>query len=278
MVHKNMNDLKIAAVCMNSAPGEVERNLNRIQAFVSEAADNGVDLVCFPELSVTGYTLKAPADIYGKTNWNHAVDRLAYMARQTNLVIIAGLAEPSDGPPPYITQLVAGPDGLLGIHRKTHLSPHENGVYRAGQKVEVIPCGKTRMGVQLCYEAHFPEISTIMSIKGAEILIFSHASPRGNPDQKLKSWLRHLPARAFDNGVFVVACNQVGETGEGFSFPGVSLVLGPDGLILDQYTGSKEHILYSKLSTALLNEVRQNKMKYFFPLRRPELYKDILGP
>ena len=272
-----MKDLKVAAVCMRSAPGEAERNLDRMQAFVWEAADNGADLVCFPELSVTGYTLKDRDDLYGGLSWNHAVKRLARMARQTNLVIIAGLAEPSKGPDPFITQLIVGPNGLMGLHRKTHLSPHEKEIYWAGQKIDVIPWGKARLGIQLCYEAHFPEISTLMSLKGAEILLIPHASPRGNPGEKLKSWLRHLPARAFDNGVFVVACNQVGDTKEGFSFPGVALVLGPDGLILAKYAGREENILYSDLSTLLLHDVRQSRMKYFFPLRRPELYKDISG-
>ncbi len=262
---------------MHSEPGDIERNLDRTQSFVFEAAENRVDLVCFPELSLTGYTLKNTADLCTSRDWSHAVNRIVSMAQQADLIIIAGLAEPSNGTLPYITQLVAGPDGLLGIHRKTHLSPHENNIYKAGQEIEVILCGQNKLGIQLCYEVHFPEVSTIMSIKGADIIIVPHASPRGSPEQKLRSWLRHLTARAFDNGVFLVACNQVGETLEGYSFPGISLVLGPDGMVLDQYTGGKEHILYSKLTNALLKEVRQNKMKYFFPMRRPELYKDIAG-
>ena len=59
-----MDDLKVAAVCMNAAPGKVEKNLDRIQAFVAEASRDGAAVVCFPELSVTGYTLKNPSDIY----------------------------------------------------------------------------------------------------------------------------------------------------------------------------------------------------------------------
>jgi predicted amidohydrolase len=53
-----------------------------------------------------------------------------------------------------------------------------------------------------------------------------------NPAEKFESWMRHLPARAFDNGVFVGACNPVGENGAGLSFPGVALLLGPDGRLM----------------------------------------------
>ncbi len=73
------------------------------------------------------------------------------------------------------------------------------------------------MGIQLCYDAHFPELSTRMAVNGADIIFMPHASPRGTPSQKLTSWLRHLTARAFDNGVFIVACNQNGDNQKGCS-------------------------------------------------------------
>ena len=135
--------------------------------------------------------------------------------------------------------------------------------------------GNTTFGVQLCYEAHFPEISTLTALMGADVLFIPHASPRGNPMEKLKSWLRHLTARAFDNGVFLVACNQAGETSEGFSFPGVALALRPDGQILARYAGKRENILFAELEADVLQGIRQHRMKYFLPQRRPDLYRKI---
>jgi N-carbamoylputrescine amidase len=115
-----------------------------------------------------------------------------------------------------------------------------------------------------------------MALIGADILFVPHASPRGNPEEKLQSWLRHLEARAFDNGVFVLACNQVGKTEEGFWFPGVAVVLGPDGRVLAKYVGEEEKILFATLDAEMLHDVRLHRMKYFLPQRRPELYKRIL--
>ncbi len=204
------------------------------------------------------------------------IDRLLQIAKEARLLLIAGLIENSAKTGPYITQLVAGPEGLIGLYRKSHLSPHEKDVYKAGEEIGIFSYGNTSFGLQLCYEAHFPEISTAMALMGADIIFIRHASPRGDAEGKLNSWLRHLTARAFDNGVFVVACNQVGDSDEGLFFPGVAVVVGPDGQVLTKYTGEDETILYAELDSEMLTDVRQHRMKYFMTSRRPELYGKII--
>ena len=179
-----MGDLKIAVVCMNSPLGEIEKNLERMETFVQEAETRGADLICFPELSITGYRLDNPADIYDGLRPESVLEKVEGMARRHGLVLLAGMVELSDGAKPYISQVVAGPEGLIGIHRKTHLSPNEKATYRAGRDIPVFSFKGTRFGIQLCYESHFPEISTVMALKGAEILLIPHASPRGTPAEK----------------------------------------------------------------------------------------------
>jgi len=271
-----MDDLKVAAVCMNAEPGRVEKNLDRIRSLALEASKEGADIVCFPELSVTGYTLKNAGHVYEDLDSDAVIDRLLVIAKDTQILLLAGLIETSSQEPPFITQIVAGPDGLIGRYRKSHLSSNEKDIYRPGEEIAVYPYRDTLLGIQLCYEAHFPEISTVMALKGADIIFIPHASPRGDAEGKLQSWLRHLTARAFDNGVFVVACNQVGNTDEGFFFPGAAVVVGPDGQVLAEYTGGEEKILYMKLDSRMLSDVRNHRMKYFLPSRRPELYGKII--
>jgi N-carbamoylputrescine amidase len=272
-----MEDLRVAAVCMNAEPGEVNSNLTRMRAFATEASAEGAQIVCFPELCVTGYVLKNPDEVYRGLDPEEILKRLLHMAEETGLFLIAGLIQISSGQRPWITQIITGPEGLVGLHKKSHLSPAEKDNYQAGQEIKAFKCGNTTIGVALCYEAHFPEISTILALLGADILFFPHASPRGNPKDKSQSWLRHLPGRAFDNGAFVVACNQVGDTSKGFCFPGVALVLGPDGRVLAKYTGDEEKILFADLKAEELSNTREHRMKYFIPQRRPELYKRIVG-
>jgi N-carbamoylputrescine amidase len=127
----------------------------------------------------------------------------------------------------------------------------------------------------LCYETHFPEVSTVMTIQGADILFMPHASPRGTPKEKSRSWLRHLPARAFDNSLFVVACNQVGKTRAGFDFPGVILALDPTGMVIHRYAGEEEQMICTEFSMDMLHSTRRHKMKFFIPNRRPDLYAAV---
>jgi predicted amidohydrolase len=270
-----MRDLKIAAVSMHSETGKIEKNLERTASYVAEAARMGADVICFPELSVTGYTLTNPASIYGQWHPDEIIERIVGLSRDKGLIILVGMVDLSELENPYIAQIVAGPGGLLGSYRKTHLSPPEKGLYAAGHEIGIFSYLDVSFGVQLCYESHFPEISTLMALKDAEIIFFPHASPRGEPEEKMDSWMRHLPSRAFDNGLFVVACNQVGETEEGLSFPGVALALNPAGRVIEAYCGHREKMILVDLRREVLQEIRNHRMKYFFPNRRPELYGDI---
>jgi predicted amidohydrolase len=274
-----MKDIRVAAVCMDSVPGRIDQNLGTIRSFISKAADQGAKIICFPELSVTGYVVEKPETTCPPSLFREASDRILEMARLNSLTVLAGLIESTeDGAKPYLTQIVANQDGTLWKYRKTHLSPQEIRTYRAGEEIRVYRSSHLDFGIQLCYESHFPEMSTLMALEGVEAIFMPHASPRGNPSEKTDSWLRHLPSRAFDNGVFVIACNQSRETKDGLSFPGVVLALSPSGRIFAKYTGTDQKLVLIDLKAIELEEVRKHRMKYFLPNRRPELYKAIARP
>ncbi len=267
-----MTELRIAMACVQSVLGDINGNLDRIAQLALKAAGKGARMICFPECAATGYALKDPSQYSTPQETIHITNRLVQMGGDLRMVLMAGLIENTKGKRPYITQLIVGPDGLIGRYRKTHLSPTEREVYGAGDRLHVFAHDDWRFGLQLCYEAHFPEISTKMALSGADFLLIPHASPRGDPSDKFESWMRHMPARAFDNGVFVAACNPVGENGQGISFPGVALLLGPDGRLIDSFQGDEEKIVLADLKKNDLKEVRKHRMKYFLSKRRPELY------
>ena len=267
-----MMDLKIAVVSMHSVLSDIGGNLDRIAQFVEMAAQEDAHMICFPEAAATGYALKSPEEYCTVRDTAHIRDRLVQMGQDMKMVLVVGFVENTGNGRPFISQLITGPQGLMGIYRKTHLSPTERDIFGAGKTIEVFHYGGWCFGTQLCYEAHFPEISTKMALSGADLLLIPHASPRGDPAEKFESWMRHLPARAFDNGVFVGACNPVGDNGEGLSFPGVALLLGPDGRLMKGYQGEAEKILFETLNADDLKGVREHRMKYFLSQRRPELY------
>ncbi|MFP4036219.1 MAG: nitrilase-related carbon-nitrogen hydrolase [Desulfobacteraceae bacterium] len=266
-----MSKIRVAAACMFSQPGAWERNMESLDALAGRASEEGAQIVCFPELSLSGYVLDHPESMASAEKTRQAIVFIEELAMRRGLVVLAGFVEHSAGRP-YISHLAAGPGGVMGVYRKTHLSPAEEAGYRAGESFPLFGDNGIRFGLQLCYESHFPEISTIMALRGAEVLFIPHASPRGTPQEKLRSWLRHLPARAFDNGVYVVACNQAGLIQGGLSFPPAAVVVDPGGRVTASYAAAGENLLVASLDLDLLQEVRSHRMKYFLPRRRPELY------
>jgi len=267
-----MRDLRVAVVCMQSYHGQIQENLAKIEANVRDASGNDAHIICFPELSIAGYSIREDPLLYAQPIPGPASERIVAIAQRYGLVVLAGMLERTEGDGVYITHLVAGPRGLIGSYRKTHLSPQEKKLYTPGQEVRIFSYRGCRFGIQLCYEAHFPELTTMMTLQGAEIVFFAHASPHGRPEEKMESWSRHLPARAFDNGIFVVASNQVGENGTGLSFPGVIMVLNPAGKLLFEYAGVSEKMIVAELRQEDLKRMRGHMMRHFFKFRRPELY------
>jgi N-carbamoylputrescine amidase len=194
------------------------------------------------------------------------------MAMQFQIVILAGMAEKDDNGRIFASHLVVGPEEISGIYRKIHIAPPEIGIFTAGNSIPVFETAGVILGIQLCYDVHFPELSTRMAVDGVDIIFMPHASPRGTPPEKLTSWLRHLTARAFDNSVFIIACNQNGDNQKGLHFPGVAVVIDPSGEIINQNISGEDGLIISELKAETLNAVRSHRMRYFLPNRRPEIY------
>lgn len=268
-----MQDLRIAAVIFNSVLCQVPRNLERMPPWIKKARTAGADLVCFPELNITGYSTAAALKDCAEPIPGPISRRIRQMARDEKIAILAGMVERDAKGRIFASHLVASPRGDLGVYRKLYISPPERDLFSAGRAIPLFEAGGVKLGVQLCYDAHFPELSARMALKGADVIFMPHASPRGTPQEKLDSWMRHLSARAFDNGLFIVACNPVGESQQGLDFPGLAVVVGPSGKILAKKTTGREKLLVADLKADELAAVRDHRMRYFLPNRRPELYE-----
>jgi len=262
-----MTTIKAALVVQNSPVKTFKENLAATLDTVNKAHSLKADIIVFPEMNLTGYaaadtSLAQPLD----PQW---VGGLFEAASRLDLTILTGLAEQSDNGKIYATHLVIGPDSPPAYYRKIHLSPFETSCYTPGNTVRVFTHKGIRFGIGLCYDAHFPELTTAMCLKQADIIFFPHASPRGSSQDKYTSWMRHLPARAFDNGIFVAAVNQMGDNGTGLNFPGLALALGPDGRMISKEMNEGIHMV--EMDMAALDKVRSHKMRYFLPNRRPNL-------
>ena len=268
-----MEDIRIAAVIFNSAVCQVQRNLERMLPWIQKAASQGADLICFPELNITGYSTDAVIRDCAEPIPGPISRRIGQMAADAKIVVLAGLAEQDEKGHVFASHLVATARDKAAVYRKLYISPTEHGLFSAGRTIPLFDAAGKKFGIQLCYDAHFPELSARMAVKGADVIFMPHASPRGTPREKLDSWMRHLSARAFDNGIFIVACNPVGNNQRGLDFPGVAVVVGPSGRIVAKETSDDEALLLVDLKAEDLAAVRNHRMRYFLPNRRPELYQ-----
>ena len=267
----------MAAAVMRSGVGKKAENLARMEAMAVQAFRKGARVVCFPELNISGYTLKEKMASFAETIPGPSTDAVLKMARAHNLLILAGLAEKRGEDQFFISQFAAGPGGLLGVYRKLHLGLSEEGVYLAGNECPVFQFERTSFGIELCFDGHFPELSTLLALKGVEVIFIPHASPRESRGEKQERWLRYLAARAYDNSVFVVACNQVGKTESGLNFSGAALILTPRGEVLAASRDDEEGMILAELKGDTLQSVRESPRGFFLPKRRPELYRELAG-
>ncbi|WP_432408406.1 nitrilase-related carbon-nitrogen hydrolase [Wukongibacter sp. M2B1] len=275
-----MDSFRISLVQMNSIPSNKDLNLKKISRFVNKAAINKAKIICFPELSTCGYDRNLPIslseDIMGYTS-----ERLAKMSRDNDIIILAGMLE-KDKNNVYITQVITFPDGRIERYRKTHLGKYERNVYSLGQ---VLPIFKTNsihnpmedldFGVAICYDFHFPEVVASLSIQGAKIVFAPHASPISG-EKRLEIWKKYMGTRAYDNRIYLAACNLVGNNGKK-SFGGGIGIWDPFGELVKEYTEENENIIFFDADLDVLNNIREGKkghMKHPFFLkdRRVDLY------
>jgi predicted amidohydrolase len=253
-----MQDIRIAMVQMQSVVGNAERNIDVIGQFVTEAAVQNVDIVCFPELGINGYNAGDTSSPEPEPIPGPLTDRLSEIAASAGITFLAGLLERDESGIVYNTQIVFGPSGIEGVYRKTHVPTAEIGTWCHGGELPVFDHPKARFGIEICYDSHFPEVSTALASKGAEIIFLPHASGGETPDEKYARWLRYVPARAYDNGVYVAICNQVGDNWAGRTFTGVTFICDPRGEVIARTQhGDQDEMIIVDLTAASLAESLQ---------------------
>jgi len=278
MTESGSSDCRLFRLAMvQTAPvvGDFDHNLGGIDRWTERAAQEGAEMVCFPELAVCGYC-RSEVEQFAESLSGPAGRRLAKLARKHGMVVSAGLIEKS-GPWYYITQLVVSADGTIQRYRKTHLGSRERTVFRAGDALPVFTVFTregmpVKLAIGLCYDLHFPELAATCALQGAQLLLAPHAAPHAGED-RLRLWQRYMGARAYDNTMYVAACNQVQKLGNGDYSGGIGVWDYRSGDLLARRTESGEGMLISDLDLYGVSRTRAEGRAYYLCDRRPELYR-----
>lgn len=274
------HDIRIGLASFETRVGETDSNLSRITHWAEEGAKQGVQILCFPECSLHGYSPQDALDI-GETMDSRPVQRIKECAQDLKMVLLVGMVEQKDhGKRPYISHLIAYPDRDAEVYRKVHLGRSERAFFSAGEDFPIFEALGVKFAIGICWDWHFPELSAIYSLKGAEVLFAPHASPVVAGDRK-EIWLKYLGARAYDNSVYLAACNVVGSNGKGKQYSGGALVIGPKGEVEAEAFHGTEELLVHTLSAEPINRLRtvdrvSMRDSFFLADRRKELYRELI--
>jgi len=270
----------IGLVQMESIVGETERNFQNITHLAEVAKEQGISLLCFPECALDGYSPHDAAEI-GNTIDSIWIKQLSECSMDLGMTLLVGMIEQSTRDHrPYISHVILSPGEEPKVYRKVHLGRSELEYFTPGDSFPIFSAHGTSFAVGICWDWHFPETAAIYSLKGAEVLFAPHASPLVAGDRK-EIWLRYLGARAYDNSVYLGACNLIGGNGKSKEFSGGALVIGPKGDLFEQAQIGNEGILAANLSADRINHIRRPERSsmrdsFFLADRRKELYHELI--
>lgn len=196
--------MKVALVQLESSITNISINELSILKYVNKAINDGVKLICFPEMALCGYSLENIKS--REIEQRELIKKLYVVSKKSNITICIGGIEQSNSDPDkyYITQYVIA-QTITG-YRKTHLGQREKAVFSQGNEIPVFNIDGTTFGIMTCYDGHFPELTSKMALKGAQFILHPSASP-SETWKRLKFWKRYLVARAYDNRVWIMALN-----------------------------------------------------------------------
>jgi predicted amidohydrolase len=263
-----MRDFRATIAQWKAELNDVEANREAIIRGIEEAGKAGVQLLIFPELFLTGYNMRNEVFRLAEEIPGESTDIISKAVRNAGIHLIFGMPE-REAEMIYNTALLIDPEGNIGRYRKAMLpnfGPFEEGLYYTpGDEFPVFETDLGSIGIEICYDLFYPEISKIYAGKGAEILV----NISGSPSISRELFERVLPARAIENGTYMLYSNNIG-TQISMVFWGGSRVIGPKGDIIAQGEPFEEGMVLADLKADDLRLARQYR-----PTRR-DTRTDIL--
>lgn len=301
-----MENLKIATAQFEHKSGDKEYNLEIINQLSKKAAADGAQVITFHECSITGYTFarslskEQMLEVSEYIPDGTSVKRLQEIAKEHNITLLAGLFEKDADDHIYKGYVCVDKNGLLAKYRKLHpfINPH----IKPGNEYCVFELHGWKCGILICYDNNIIENVRATNLLGADIIFMPHVTmctPSTRPgagfvDPKLwenrekdptslrlefdgmkgRSWLmKWLPARAYDNAIYVVFANAIGMDADQLK-NGCSMILDPFGDVVAECRQLGNDIAIAVCTPEKIEQAGGTRYK---KARRPQLYKDIIS-
>ncbi|RMG69795.1 MAG: acyltransferase [Nitrospirae bacterium] len=255
---------------INTIFGKKAKNLEKVASMLEDVK---ADLIVLPEFFATGYQftdIKEVEALAEPVPEGETTKALLELSKQRGMYIVAGLPEVSRDGKYYNSAVFTGPDGFVGLYRKSHLFFEEKLFFTPGDtgfKVWNTDIG--RIGIMICFDWFFPEAMRSLALQGAQLV--------AHPANLVLPYCPDaMPTRCLENRVFAITANRTGREERGrlpLSFIGQSEIVGPDGRIIVRASGDKEEVKVKELDITEADRKEINQFNDLFKDRRTDLYR-----
>lgn len=262
--------MKVAAAQIFCSLGDPKANLLKVRDFSRRGKDSGAELIVFPEMTDTGYSMSV-IQAHASLWTNGFVPGLQEIAAKLAIAIVCGVSE-KDGASVYNSLVFVDRQGQIAAkYRKTHLyavAPvEEQKCFASGDTFGSFALGDLRFGLSICYDLRFPEMYRKLVVEqNVGALIVSSAWPF----PRVEHFRTLALARAIENQSYVIASNRVGKD-EDLWFCGSSAIIDPRGVTIASASADREELIQADVSEDLVLSVRSRVASLTH--RREELYK-----
>jgi omega-amidase len=262
--------MKVAAAQISCSLGDPKANLLKVRDFSRRARDGGTELIVFPEMTDTGYSMSVIRD--HASSWtNGFAPGLQEIAANLSIAVVCGISE-RDGESIYNSLIFVDQQGKIAAkYRKTHLyavAPvDEQRCFASGDTFGSFALGDLRFGFSICYDLRFPEMYRKLVVEqnvGAFIISSAWPFPRVEHFRTLAL------ARAIENQSYVIGSNRVGKD-EDLWFCGSSAIIDPRGVAIAFASADREELIQADLSQEVVVSVRSRVKSLAH--RRDDLYQ-----
>lgn len=233
-----MKKFKVAIAQIDIVSEKRELNLKKADELSLTASEKGADFICLPEYFSTGGIFEKFNEL-AETIPGYTTDKLCEIAKKNKIAIVTSLIEKEKDSLYNTAVLIDSKGNLLGKQHKIHLFLKEATVINNGERFDVISTANGKIGLMVCYDTIFPEVSRKLVMNGAELIFI----PANWPDPFSTQWRVALSARALDNQIWIVAANRCGKD-DTYTYFGKSMIVNPYGEVVYECGNEEDLIVF----------------------------------